>query len=287
MSIFEVLRELTDLTDLAARHTEMSQSGSTHVGRCPHPDHEDRNPSFHIYPDSRFHCFGCGWHGDVTDLWAAVNGIEPGIGAARDLAHEFGVELPGVDPEAQEKAEERRKKEASNLKKAERGHDNLRRDEKVLAWWEGRGFEEDLRRRFLLGAHDGNPIIPFWNRGRVEGFVKRRLEGEPKYELPRKEKFLRGYRPLFVPGTSRGEVFLVEGYVDALALAALGYHAIAVGGTHMSAHQLDELRRIPGTIYILPDADESGGKAAREWVERLYPNALICPPNYEKEESGD
>ena len=51
----------------------------------------------------------------------------------------------------------------------------------------------------------------------------------------------------------------------------------------MSDRQLDELRRIPGPIYVLPDADESGAIAARRWVEDLYPKALLCQANYEKE----
>ena len=40
---------------------------------------------------------------------------------------------------------------------------------------------------------------------------------EPKYLLPKKDDLLFGHRPLFIPGPAHGEVFLVEGYVDALA----------------------------------------------------------------------
>ncbi len=283
MSVFGFLRERVDLAELAGRHTDLRPSGRALVGRCPRPDHEDRTPSFHVYADRRFHCYGCGWHGDATDLWAAVNGIEPGVGAALDLARQFGIEPPDVEPEAQGLAEARRRKEAEYLEDAERGHDALRQNPDVAEWWERRGFDESLRRQFLLGAHEGAATIPFWNRGRVQGFVTRRLRGEPKYELQRAEEFIHGYKPLFVPGPARGEGFLVEGYVDALALAALGYPAVAVGGTHMSGRQLDEIRLVPGPIYVLPDNDDSGDKAARRWVEDLYPNALLCQPNYEKE----
>jgi DNA primase len=287
MSAFEFLREHIDLSDLAGRYTELRPSGKAYAGRCPHPDHEDQNPSLYVYPDSRFHCYGCGWHGDVTDFWAGVNAIEPGIGAAMDLAREFGIEPPGVDPEAQRLAGERRRKEEEYLKRAEKFHEALTRDREVTSWWQQRGFGGDLTQRFLLGAYEGAAVIPFWNRGRVEGFVRRYLEGEPKYKLQKAEKFVRGYRPLFIPGPVYDEVFLVEGYVDALALAALGYPAVAVGGTHMSDRQLEELRCLPGHIYILPDADESGDRAARDWVEKLYPKAFLCPPNYEKENKDD
>lgn len=94
---------------------------------------------------------------------------------------------------------------------------------------------------------------------------------------------MRGYKPLFVPGPVRGGMFLVEGYIDALALVALGYSAAAVGGTHVSERQLRDLRRLLGPLYILPDADESGAAAGRDWVEKLYPNAMLCQPNYVKE----
>ncbi|MBA2618141.1 MAG: toprim domain-containing protein [Rubrobacter sp.] len=282
MRVFESLRDRVDLAEVAGRHTELRPSGGASVGRCPHPDHDDENPSFYVY-DARFFCYGCGWRGDVADLWAGVSSTKPGIGAALDLAREFGVELPDADPAAQRKADERRRKEAGYLEDAERGHGALTENPGVAGWWERRGFDESMRRRFLLGAHEGHAVIPFWNRGRVEGFVTRRLRGEPKYVLQRAEEFVRGYKPLFAPGRGGGGAFLVEGYVDALALAALGYPAVAVRGTRISERQLEELRRLPGPLHILPDADEPGAMAARDWVEKLYPKALLCPPNYEKE----
>jgi len=287
MSAFELLRERADLVEISGRYVDLQRSGDAHVGRCPCPDHQDRNPSFFVYPDGRFRCYGCGWHGDVTDLWAGVNGVEPGIEAALDLAREFGIELPGVDPGARKQLEERRRKEERYLRQAEKLHAALTQSSEVARWWERRGFGQNLTQRFLLGTHEGTAVIPFWNQGRVEGFVRRNLQGEPKYKLQKAEKFVRGYRPLFVPGSAHGDVFLVEGYVDALALAALGYSAIAVGGTHMSDRQLEELWRIPGPIYILPDADESGEEAARRWAEELYPKALVCPSNYDKEVKED
>src|SRR4051812_10536114 len=156
MNPFEILREQADLVELAERRTELRQSGKAYVGRCPHPDHEDRNPSFYVYPDRRFYCYGCGRHGDVTDLWAAVNNVEPGIKAALDLAREFGIEPPEVNPEAQRLAEERRRREAEYLEAATRAHYGLREHQSVVKWWQRRGFGEGLRQRFLLGAGAGD-----------------------------------------------------------------------------------------------------------------------------------
>ena len=144
-----------------------------------------------------------------------------------------------------------------------------------------------MQRRFLLGTtKDGTAaVIPFWHRGRVHGLIRRPLDGEPsnKYLNPETEEFAAGYKPLFIPGSLRGDAFLVEGIVDALALAALGESAVAVGGTGISERQMAELKRLPGSLYVLPDADEGGEKAAIEWVRLLYPKALLCPADYGEE----
>jgi DNA primase len=289
MNIFEMLRERIVLSELAGHYTELKPCGQALVGCCPHPEHDDEHPSFHAYPEGRFFCYGCRWHGDVTDLWAAVKGLKPGMEAALDLAREYGVDLPTVSADAKKKTERRRNLEADYLARAQEHHAALSQHPSVVEWWKSRGFDEGLREKFLLGISDDGlaATIPFWNCGRVHGIVKRKLEGEPKYVLPKKEDLPAGYRPLFVPCRVREGMFLVEGYVDALALSALGYGVTAVGGTYLNQKQLEELKRLPGQIYVLPDADEEGRKAARRWVEELYPKAMLCPPEYERKGTYD
>lgn len=281
MGVFETLRERIDLAELAGHHTDLKPSGRALVGRCPHPDHEDENPSFHVYPEGRFFCYGCRWRGDVTDLWADVKGLKPGLEAALDLAREYGVDLPQTSAEAAEKVERRRNLEAIYMKEAVERHEALSEHPRVTEWWDGRGFAGELREKFLLGVTDDGAAatIPFWNRGRVHSTVRRKLQGEPKYVLPKKEDFPTGHRPLFIPGRVEDGMFIVEGYVDALALAALGYGVAAIGGTHPNKEQLKELKRLPGTLYILSNADEEGMKAARRLAGDLYPKALMCVPH--------
>ena len=56
--------------------------------RCPF--HADRTPSLKLYGD-HFHCFGCGAHGDVIDLTAALLGCSKSE-AAKRLEAGFGSE---------------------------------------------------------------------------------------------------------------------------------------------------------------------------------------------------
>jgi DNA primase len=276
MSVFDTLRE-----QVAIEHV-LATNGGGKV-RCVAPDHEDANPSMHLYGD-HVHCYGCGFHGDVVDVWGVQKGIDRPIEAALDLAREFNVRLPEMSEETRQKAQEHRRKQADDLKLAQVCHDALEKHSGVAVreWWEDRGFGEKLRAKFLLGTNkDGREaVIPFWHRGRVQGIIRRKLEGEPKYIYPKAEEFVDGHRPLFVPASTHGEVFIVEGIIDALAIAATGKNAVAVGGTSISEAQAAELDRLPGPLYILPDADAPGAQAALAWGRQFFPKAKVCSASY-------
>jgi hypothetical protein len=53
---------------------ELKRNGSTAlVAICPL--HLEKSESFYVYPDGHYHCYGCGSHGDIIDLCAAINSI--------------------------------------------------------------------------------------------------------------------------------------------------------------------------------------------------------------------
>ncbi len=69
------------------------QVGSKYVARCPF--HKERMPSFTIFPDGGFKCFGCGISGqDGIALYAKLNNLRP-LEAAKELAGRFGIEIEG------------------------------------------------------------------------------------------------------------------------------------------------------------------------------------------------
>lgn len=41
------------------------------------PIHADTAPSMRLYADGHYHCYGCGAHGDVIDLYAALHHLTP------------------------------------------------------------------------------------------------------------------------------------------------------------------------------------------------------------------
>lgn len=55
------------------------------------PFHQEKTPSFHIYPDS-FKCWGCGEHGDGIDFVSKLYELKP-LEAARLIAEKFGISI--------------------------------------------------------------------------------------------------------------------------------------------------------------------------------------------------
>ncbi len=54
--------------------TELKRFGRLHKGLCPL--HSDTEPSFVVYPDQHFRCFGCQEHGDVFDFIQKLHGCD-------------------------------------------------------------------------------------------------------------------------------------------------------------------------------------------------------------------
>lgn len=102
--LFQVLREIP-IYEVARRYLpgEIQRKGSRWMARCPF--HDDRNPSFVVFAD-RWKCFGCQARGDAVDLVARLYGLRP-IEAARLIAGDFGIPLPGDSPQERAKAQQR------------------------------------------------------------------------------------------------------------------------------------------------------------------------------------
>lgn len=107
-------------------------------------------------------------------------------------------------------------------------------------------------------------------RGRVLGFGARALseDQKPKYvNSPEGPVYHKG-RTLFGLDRARqsaaraGEVVVVEGYTDVLALHQAGIaNAVAIMGTALTGDQLAELGRVARTVRMALDADRSGEDA--------------------------
>lgn len=112
MEIAEIKESLDLVAIVEAAGVDLKRSGSRHIGLCPF--HPDEAPSFFVFDDNRFKCFGCGEHGDVIDFVKKYHGVDF-KGALRIL----GIEQGPVTPEKRQ--EVKRLQHRRELVKAFRG----------------------------------------------------------------------------------------------------------------------------------------------------------------------
>ena len=96
----EAIKTAVPVEAIARRYTELRPLGGKawFDGRCPLPDHDDRNPSFYIYPPGQWWCYGCGRGGDVIDLEFFCGGYAELWEAMIALSDEYDVELSQCPP---------------------------------------------------------------------------------------------------------------------------------------------------------------------------------------------
>jgi DNA primase len=117
------------------------------------------------------------------------------------------------------------------------------------------------------------PIVDLQDR--VVAFGGRALEDvEPKYLNSRESPAFAKGRLLYALGQAReairerGEVVIVEGYMDALACHEFGFgHAVASLGTALTGEQVALLRRFVPRVVLVYDADPAGRAAAERGLQ--------------------
>ncbi|MFN3415628.1 MAG: DNA primase [Caldimonas sp.] len=134
-------------------------------------------------------------------------------------------------------------------------------------------------------------------RGEVIGFGGRVIDqGEPKYlNSPETPVFVKG-RELYGLYEARqalrqlGYALVVEGYMDVVALAQLGFpNAVATLGTACTAEHVHKLLRFTDTLVFSFDGDAAGRRAATRALEAALPHAtdtrtikfLFLPPEHD------
>jgi hypothetical protein len=74
--------------------TRLERAGDRWKGTCPIPTHDDTHPSFVVYPDGGWHCFGkCNRFGDIYTLIGLVFGLELFRDQVALLADYYGREM--------------------------------------------------------------------------------------------------------------------------------------------------------------------------------------------------
>lgn len=122
----------------------------------------------------------------------------------------------------------------------------------------------------LEGTSDRNAgrlIFPLFDpSGRVVGFSARRLQDDgtskymntPETKIFHKGETLYNYHNAAKEARRNGYVYLLEGFMDVMALSRCGLTALALCGTALTKEQIDLLRRLRAEVRVCLDGDAPG-----------------------------
>ncbi len=140
---------------------------------------------------------------------------------------------------------------------------------------DGGELRDRFRGRLMVPIHDG--------RGRMVGFGGRTLDGrEPKYLNSPETALFDKSALLFNAHRARGaahrqnRLFVVEGYLDAIALDQAGIETVVASlGTALTEHQIKLAWQLADEPILCFDGDKAGRAAAARALDRIVP--LLTP----------
>jgi DNA primase len=95
--VIDQIRQSCSLVSIVSSQVKLTKKGHHYLGLCPF--HGEKTPSFYVYEsEGRYHCFGCGEHGDIFDYLQKNRHISFPE-AVEFLAHQGGIPLPSKSDE--------------------------------------------------------------------------------------------------------------------------------------------------------------------------------------------
>ena len=271
--------------------------------------HADSEPSMKFnVDDNTVHCFGCGFHGDLVDVIAEVEGLAPRSKDAIDRAIAWAgtADIPAPRGASKKKKSTAEKHSPEIDEKIQAVHSDIARalghigEHAPVAFLHSRGFDdadiERLTNQFRLGflrikkkVHADNQwrdvmidalVIPHG----ADYYTARNVDPESPFRFnanaPTPVK-------LFNPAALKASCcFICEGAIDALSIIACGFDAVATGGAQGKKALRAELDAIDADklpcLIVAFDSDDAGANAARtlgsDLVDRYLATVTIAPP---------
>ncbi|MGL9718106.1 MAG: DNA primase [Wolbachia sp.] len=311
MDYIDIIKSRLLLSDIVGKKVRLIKRGDSFVGLCPF--HNEKTPSFSVSnTKGLYYCFGCSAHGDVFEFISQTEGLSFKEALER-LASATGVELPKnfniikksdklfstLDLAASWFAQKNQgvmaylKQRKISSKIIDKFKIGYAPSSGLKEYLNSSGIEDEvltdvglINKNFRDYFYD-RLIFPIHNiTGKVIGFGGRALsfEQQPKYlnspesQLFKKRENLYGLNFALSEIRKKQHVFVVEGYMDVIALHQAGIsNTVAPLGTAISAEQIKNLWKFAKEISICMDGDSAGRHAATRVAELVLP---ILEPGY-------
>ena len=233
-----------------------------HVGCCPNPDHDDRNPSCSYDPKHHmFRCFSCGYTTDLisTYMTTGMNFID----ACRKLFDEadYRYDFSEIDRKT--------KKRDYRYPKPEYAKDKHR----ISAYWEKRGISEStLDYLDIQEDKDGNTLFQYFDLTNTLVTVKVRShhskdEGHRFWHLPNSDHMDVLFNMNRINPEQPLLIFCGEGDC-ATAIECGFYNSVSINGGEKNFNWITEcwdwLQQF-NEIILVPDNDPTG----QQWLKTV------------------
>lgn len=281
------IRELTDkinLVELASKDTKLSRQGNIYIGKCPHPDHDDSDPSFRIwYKNNKYTwcCFGC--HSGRKNLSKGLYGSDSlayihwmlnsnGKKASFEMAINEACKITGLCPESNE-----RQYLDNCSEEAENYFQNLRNNIDAKKYLVSRGLGKEEILSWNIG-YDTKGRITFPIKdlfGNTTGFSKRAIDDNNplKYWVTSDNDYFRKKWCLY--GSDKldynyDEIYITEGVFDVILAHKYGLKNVVCNcGTDFDdthAKMISDIGLLPVLVY---DGDKAGLKGIDRTITSL------------------
>lgn len=288
-TFIQQVKNSTDMLELVKLYTDnkINKVGDgVYNLKCPHPDHNDRTPSFTIW--SKFNswaCYGChsGKKSDKynnygSDCIAFVRFMEGCTWreAVLKLAELNNIPKP---------TEENDKEYKVQYDLAKKYHNSLLTNNEVLQYLYNRGIDNKDIKEWLLGWDGEKITFPLLDRYRnVIGFTRRWLNmpagRNDKYRNSKessifnKSKYFYGIHKLDM---RKKYVRITEGTVDVIKAIKYGAsNVIATLGTAFTEEHAKEIKRLGLIPVLVYDGDDAGRKAMKKAAGYLAELGIYC-----------
>lgn len=268
------LKDKINLKELVEEYTPLIKGNTYWRGSCPHPNHEDKTPSFFV-KGKRWHCFTCNEGGDCIDFlqWIGNMSFKEAI---IYLANKYNITIPN------DKYENQYKTNKKILNKYTKDINNV----KALNYLYSRGLSNEDIVKWSIG-YDKNQnriVFPLFNKdNKVVGFNKRiinKTQKEAKYinsktsEIFKKSNYLYGLNYI---NKESEYIIITEGVMDVILSTKYGLNnVICTLGTALTKEHIPILKSLNKTIVIIYDGDNAGKLAIDKAARLLLDNNIYC-----------
>lgn len=307
----DTVKASVNLKDLVEEYTVLTPIGSNiWSGRCPHPDHEDKTPSFRVYKNKNnswsFKCFGCqdihekkGENNNYgSDCFAFLQWMSDYKGSKKVLtfmealtilAEKEGIPKPAINNEYESLFN-------SNEKQTAMAEQNMLPN--VTHYLVQRGLDYDDIKQWRIGClpfKESNKTIlrivfPLFNRQkRIVGFSSRLLKEQedfPKYvnssnsAIFQKRNYLYGQHLL---NLNNHDIIVTEGQFDVILAVKYGLpNVTAVLGSSFTEEHAAWIKKQKMAPTFIFDHDPAGVTAVERAIKickekELSANVCMLP----------